>query len=93
MSDIVTLQIKSYSKEDMKSKYCDMILKNRELLVETEGENESLIARFKIGDGVTPYKNLDYISSIYKLLPNTCLYDKNYLHGVNLVFTSTDIGD
>ena len=65
MSNITNITAKSYSKEDMKTKYIDMILKDRELLVETEGEGDELIVRFKVGDGKTPYSQLKYISTLY----------------------------
>ena len=77
MSNITNITAKSYSKEDMKTKYIDMILKDRELLVETEGEGDELIVRFKVGDGKTPYPQLKYISTLYDLFPNFKLYSKS----------------
>ena len=84
MSKNVDITAKSYSKEDMKNQYNSLILKNRELLVETEGEGDELIVRFKIGDGKTPYSQLKYISTLYDLFPNFQLFSKDYSLGLNI---------
>jgi len=84
MSNITNITAKSYPKEDMKTKYSDMILKDRELLVETEGEGDELIVRFKVGDGKTPYSQLKYISTLYDLYPNFKLYSSDYTLGLNI---------
>ena len=57
-----------------------IIFKNRELIVERDkGVDESdTTYRFKIGDGITPYNSLKYISSIYNLFPSFTYYDKDY---------------
>lgn len=57
-----------------------IIFKNRELIVERDpGTDDSdTTYRFKIGDGVTPYRDLKYISSIYNLFPSFTYYDKDY---------------
>ena len=81
---ITDIIVKNGSREDMCKILSDKILKDKELFVETEGEGESLIARFKIGDGVTPYKQLPYISSIYKLFPNFKLYNNAYSYGIDI---------
>lgn len=90
MSNLIPITLKHMSKQDMNSLYKDMILKDRELLIETEGENETFVCRFKIGDGRTPYNQLNYVSSIYALLPNCTLYNKEYTQGINLIFKSED---
>ena len=77
------VNVKSYTKEHMKAN-ADVILKSRELLVETEGEGPELIARFKVGDGKTPYSQLKYIASIYDLFPNFKLYSTDYTLGFNI---------
>jgi hypothetical protein len=82
----VTITTKSYTREDMRSKYNDMILKNRELLVETEGEGDELVVRFKLGDGKTTYSQLKYISSLYDLFPNFKMYNNDYSLGINVNF-------
>lgn len=84
MSNITNITAKSYPKEDMKTKYSDIILKDRELLVETEGEGDELIVRFKVGDGKTPYSQLKYISTLYDLYPNFKLYSSDYTLGLNI---------
>lgn len=81
---LTNVVVKSKSREEMTTILSDYILKDKELLVETEGVNETFIARFKIGDGVTPYKQLPYISNIYKLCPNFILYNDDYTYGLNI---------
>ena len=77
---------KSKTREEMTTTGADLILKDRELLLETEGVDDKFTVRFKIGDGATPYKELPYISSIYKLFPNFTLYNNNYTFGVDVLF-------
>lgn len=86
MSDIVSVKVKSFDRESMLNTYKDLVLHDRELLIETEGSDDTFIARFKIGDGLTPYHKLEYVSSIYKLLPNVLFYNKDYTNGINIVF-------
>jgi hypothetical protein len=56
------------------------VFRNRELIIEKEsdGVEEHTVFRFKIGDGLTTYKNLKYVSSMYSLLPEICLCNKDY---------------
>lgn len=77
---------KSKSREEMLTDSSNLILKERELLIETEGYGDTFTTRFKIGDGVTPYCELPYISSIYKLFPNFILYNSDYSFGVDISF-------
>ena len=86
MENTTQLIMKSKTKEELQDIAHTLVLRDRELLVETEGVGETLTARFKIGDGVTPYSDLPYISSIYKLFPNFVLYNNNYNIGVNISF-------
>lgn len=80
---MTNLIVKTKTKDELsKSPLCDMILKESEFLVETEGEGDTLVARFKIGDGKTKYSNLPYQSSIYKLFPKFTLYNEDYTFGV-----------
>lgn len=81
---ITNVLVKSKTREEMYSTLSNYILKDKELLVETEGVNETFIARFKIGDGVTPYCQLPYVSNIYKLYPNFILYSDDYSYGLNI---------
>ena len=46
--------------------------------------------RFKIGDGVTPYKDLKYVSTIYSLFPNFKLFDREYKKCVEIKFGDVD---
>lgn len=80
----IDINVKTVSKEDMRTNNMDTILKSRELLVETEGEGNELIARFKIGDGKTPYSQLKYIASLYDLFPNFKLCTKDYSLELNI---------
>jgi len=84
-SKITNIVVKYKTREEMTTKLSDYILQDRELLVETEGENETFVARFKIGDGKTPYSQLPYISNLYKLCPNFLLYNNDYTFGVNII--------
>ena len=80
---ITNLTVKTKTKEEMsKSPLSDMILRENEFLVETDGEGDTFVARFKIGDGKTKYSNLQYQSSIYKLFPKFALYNDDYTFGV-----------
>lgn len=82
---LINVIAKCKTKEEMNTSLADYVLKNKELLVETEGENETFVARFKIGDGITPYKQLPYVSNLYKLYPNFILYSNDYSYGINIV--------
>lgn len=82
---LTNIIVKSRTREEMTTTSADYILKDKELLVETEGENETFVARFKLGDGKTPYKQLPYISNLYKLCPNFILYSNDYSFGLNII--------
>lgn len=85
MNDVkmTNLIVKTKTREELsKPPLSDMILKENEFLVETEGEGDTLVARFKIGDGKTKYSALSYQSSIYKLFPKFILYNDDYTFGV-----------
>ena len=77
--------VKSKTREEMSTVLSDYVLRDKELLVETEGEDDTFIARFKIGDGMTPYNQLPYISNLYKLCPNFILYNNEYSYGINII--------
>ena len=64
------------------------MFKDREFIVEKESgtEKSSTIYRFKIGDGISQYKELSYISSIYNLFPKFSIYDKSYKTGIHFKF-------
>lgn len=84
-SKITNIVVKSKTRHEMTTNLASYILKDKELLVETDGENETFVARFKIGDGKTPYSQLPYISNLYKLCPNFLLYNNDYTFGVNII--------
>lgn len=84
-SKITNIVVKSKTRQEMTTNLAGYILKDKELLVETDGENETFVARFKIGDGKTPYSQLPYISNLYKLCPNFLLYNNDYTFGVNII--------
>ena len=84
-SKITNIVVKSKTRQEMTTNLASYILKDKELLVETDGENETFVARFKIGDGKTPYSQLPYISNLYKLCPNFLLYNNDYTFGVNII--------
>jgi hypothetical protein len=84
---ITEIIIKSKPRQQMmESPMSELILKEKEFFVETEGENDTFVARFKIGDGKTKYSDLPYQSSIYKLFPEFYLYNNNYSYGVKIKF-------
>ena len=58
-----------------------LVFRYRELIVESdepENPENKTVYRFKSGDGITPYRDLKYESTLYSLLPYVCLYDKEY---------------
>ncbi len=81
----VTIIMKSFSRDFLKE-HGFMIFKNRELIVESDisAEKEKTMYRFKIGDGVTSYEKLSYVSSLYSIFPNVKLYDKDYTTEIDL---------
>ena len=83
-SKITKIVVKTKTRNEMNTTLSDYILKDRELLVETEGEGDTFIARFKVGDGVTPYSQLAYVSNLYKLYPNFLLYNNDYSFGIDI---------
>lgn len=77
---------KSFTRDYMWSDGSSIILKDREILVESEGEGDTLTLRFKIGDGVTPYSKLPYVSSMYSLFPNVMFYNKSGTNAIDIRF-------
>ena len=80
-----TIMPKMYDRQYLKD-HCNMIFKNRELIIESEKSGENTTLRFKICDGHTPYSSLNYISSLYALYPQFCLCDSSYNNCVNISF-------
>lgn len=92
-SNVFKLIMKSMSRDDMQTIHKDDVLRNRELLLEYEGEGDKRIYRFKLGDGITPYNQLSYISSLYALYPMFNLYNNSYTQQVQLLFENNSITD
>ena len=68
----ISIELKKYTK-DYLSKNPDKVFQNRELIVEVDNSvPDDPVYRFKLGDGVSPYKELKYISSLYSLYPSFC---------------------
>lgn len=81
---LTTVVVKSKTRKEMTETLSDYVLKDRELLVETEGQDDTFVARFKVGDGKTPYSQLPYISNLYKIYPNFILYNEDYSFGIDI---------
>lgn len=70
-----------------------LVFRYRELIVEIEKSDnpeQTDTYRFKIGDGVTPYKDLKYVSTIYSLFPSFKLFDRDYKKCVEIKFGDVD---
>ena len=65
----------------------DFIPKERELITEQDGSGDTMIMRFKLGDGITPYSKLDYVHSLVNLFPEYHLYSKNYESSLTIKFS------
>lgn len=76
---------KEYTREYMKD-HGNMIFRERELIVEKDMNGDNVVLRFKIGDGIRPYSQLQYISSLYALFPEVSLFNKDYSNGITLCF-------
>ena len=80
--------MKSFTKEYL-TEHSDRVFRNRELVIEKElgSTPDDTVYRFKIGDGISPYKDLKYVSSIYSLLPSVSLLNESYDAGLELRFS------
>lgn len=87
----LTITVKKFTKEYLKEN-SDIVFRNRELIVEEDddGIQEHKVYRFKLGDGVTPYRNLKHISSLYALLPDVIFYDNTYKNSLTIKFTEQE---
>ena len=67
---------------------------DRELIIEADSQephdSNSTIYRFKIGNGISPYKELSYVSSLYSLFPKVILCDNKYENGLTIAFNEDD---
>lgn len=88
MEKILTVNVKTFDKKYLKQN-STIIFKNRELIVEMEKPDsveDEPTYRFKVGDGITPYALLPYVSSLYALVPDICFYNKDSTSCVKLNF-------
>jgi hypothetical protein len=88
LEKILTVNVKTFDKEYLKQN-STIIFKSRELIVEIEKPDnveDEPTYRFKVGDGITPYTLLPYVSSLYALVPNICFYNKDSTSCVKLNF-------
>lgn len=85
MSKTLKIKPKKFTRAYLKENG-HLIFRNRELIIEEEGEGDKLTLRFKVGDGTSPYSALQYVSSLYGLFPNVFLFDKEYNNGIELDF-------
>ena len=89
MEKTLTVNVKTFDREYLK-KNSTIIFKRRELIVEVEKPDsveDEPTYRFKVGDGITPYALLPYVSSLYALVPNICFYNKDSTSCVRLNFS------
>jgi hypothetical protein len=70
----------------------NIVFRDRELVVEKDRMGENTVLRFKIGDGIRTYDMLQYVSSLYALYPNICLFDKNYDNCFTVLFNNDESG-
>lgn len=86
----VTLVPKIISREVLTANGSTLIPRNRELIIESDmqepGNEDSIVYRFKIGNGLDTYKDLPYTSSLYSLFPKISFYDSKYENGLTLLF-------
>lgn len=91
MSDKITIIPKILTKEYL-TKNSSIVFKNRELIIEKDfdGIDEHTVYRFKIGDGISSYQNLKYVSNIYSLLPEFSLCNKDYSSELVINFSNVE---
>ena len=75
-----TIVLSDFKPED------DFIPKAREFITEQDGSGDTMIMRFKVGDGVTPYSKLDYVHSLVNLYPEYQLWSKDYESSITIKF-------
>ena len=70
----------------------NLVFHNREFIVEIDEDYDEshTIYKFKIGDGITPYKDLQYVTSIYSLFPEINLCSKDYSSILNICFNKME---
>ena len=88
MKKVTVLATKRFTRDYLKQN-SHLVFRNRELIIEEDASKnpeEGSVFRFKIGDGITPYKKLKYASTIYSLFPTVMLYDKEYETCIELKF-------
>ena len=80
---------KEYTRDYMKD-HGNMIFRDREIVVEKDQNGDNVVLRFKIGDGVRPYNQLQYVSSLYSLFPEVSFFNKDYSNGITLCFDTKE---
>lgn len=83
------ISVKQFSKLELEMN-SSKIFRSRELIVEvspTPDPESDPEYRFKIGDGVTPYMLLPYVSSLNSLIPVICFYNNDGTSRVSLKFS------
>lgn len=76
---------KMFNRDDIRGS--SIIFRDRELVVESDGDGDNAVLRFKIGNGIEPYSSLPYVSSMYALYPFVYLYNKDYTNSIKLTFS------
>ena len=81
----IKIKPKCYTKQYLEE-HGHIIPRNRELVLERDSGVDSSqdVLRFKVGDGVTTYSKLKYVSSLYAIFPKIIFYDNNYENYVSL---------
>jgi hypothetical protein len=82
----VVIKLKKLKKSELADTH--FVPKDRELIVEEDvkDSDDKSVYRFKVGDGMRPYSDLPYVSSLYSLFPNVLLCDTNYTRSIELQF-------
>ena len=78
----LTIVPKIIDKSVLSEKANLFIPRDRELIIEediqTPEDTLGIVYRFKIGDGMSSYSELPYISSLYSLFPKVSFCDNTY---------------
>ena len=78
----LTIVPKIIDKSTLSEKGKLFIPKDRELIIEEDVQSpedaSGIVYRFKIGDGITSYSELSYVSSLYSLFPRVSFCDNSY---------------
>lgn len=87
---VISIKLKKYTKEYLLKNH-DKVFQNRELVIEVDNSTvDDPVYRFKVGDGVSPYSELKYISTLYSLYPMFCICNESYTNKINLSLDGDD---